>query len=271
MSTAYPTVGRDASAHFPKSQKRYDMSHTDDFDDLDEEYQPAAAPASKASSAVPVELGEVACDGCGVFIAADTDECPHCGEMRDGALLLERPLEPTAKPASAGALPPQDAPAAPKRPWGRPKRQKAPLSPEEEQVKAERLKRRDDLGKVLELLDPGSGCAEGDPPVVDYQLADVTKVRATPLLRVPRLSGRGGVGSALVVRAQEYTGLTGGEPYSYALLYSEFHDAGSHRKRTRGVTIRESEVYEVIRVLTEWKASLNDIDTAIDISGDDDE
>src|SRR4029077_4133886 len=86
----------------------------------------------------------------------------------------------------------------------------------------ERPNQRAEVGRFIELLAPAS-LVPDDPPLREEPLSDVSRVRAKPLLRLPRLSGTGNSGTCLVMRGMHYPGLLGGEPRDYALLYVEFH------------------------------------------------
>jgi hypothetical protein len=86
-------------------------------------------------------------------------------------------------------------------------------TPEEQVVYEERRAQRGRMLAAVEALSPALAIS-GDPPVRDLggALRDVSHAReVAPLLRLPRASGQGGPGSALVASARDYDGASGGE------------------------------------------------------------
>jgi hypothetical protein len=105
--------------------------------------------------------------------------------------------------------------------------------------------------RALDALSPALPTPD-DPPVRETgsALTDVSHARElAPLLRIPRVSGRGLPGSALVVTARDYDGNNGGASGPYVLVHVEFRDGSGFRCRTQGVAIRGRELREVADAL----------------------
>jgi hypothetical protein len=135
--------------------------------------------------------------------------------------------------------------AAPKR-----RRAKRELTPEELQAKEERRAWRMAKLRALEALSPALPL-EGESVRETDGVIEITKaLELAPLLKLPRLSGKGGPGSSLVVSHRSYDGMGGGSAMTYAVLFAEFHDRSGYRARTRGVTVRLEELRQVAAALT---------------------
>jgi hypothetical protein len=144
-------------------------------------------------------------------------------------------------------------------PGGRAKRK---LTPEEKTVKEQRDARKGAMLRALEAMTPAL-VHESDPALRDArELIDVSLARsAKPLLELPRLSGRGFPGSALVLSAREYDGANGGEDHGpYVLACATYHDGASFKCRTRGVAIRREELRPVATTLARYADELDGID-----------
>lgn len=150
---------------------------------------------------------------------------------------------------------------------GGPRRRPAPgerrrpeRTPDEQAIVDQRRAEKDRMLRALEALSPALS-AEGDPPIKEQPPIDVTHARVrdteATTLRTERPSGRGGPGSALVVRLGYYDGNSGGEAGERATLYAEFADNGGHRWRTRGAAVRRSELRQVARVLVAYADELD--------------
>jgi hypothetical protein len=142
---------------------------------------------------------------------------------------------------------------------GRPKRR---LTAEEKAIRDERHARKGAMLRALEALTPAL-VHESDPALRDArELIDVSRARsAKPLLELPRLSGRGFPGSALVLSAREYDGANGGEDHGpYVLACATYHDGASFKCRTRGVAIRREELRPVAAMLARYADELDGID-----------
>jgi hypothetical protein len=138
-------------------------------------------------------------------------------------------------------------------------KRRAPLTPEAQAVLDQRKQDRAWMRRALEALSPAL-VVEGDPSLRELgsALTDVSRAReVAPLLRLPRVSGRGGPGSALVVSARDYDGASGGEPGTYVLLCVEFHDGAAHKCRTRGVAVRRDDLRPLARALTKYADELD--------------
>lgn len=138
------------------------------------------------------------------------------------------------------------------------RRQRTPLTPEGQAVLDQRRQDRAWMRPALEALSPAL-VVEGDPPVRDVggALRDVSRARlVAPLLRLPRLSGRGGTGSALVASVRDYDGDSGGEPGPYVLVHVEFFDGAGHKGRTRGVVVRRDDLRPLASALREYADEL---------------
>jgi hypothetical protein len=139
------------------------------------------------------------------------------------------------------------------------RRRRVPLTPEEQAVLDQRKHDRAWMRRALEAISPAL-VVEGDPPLreLGIPLTDVSRAReGAPLLRLPRLSGQGGPGSALVASARDYDGASGGEPGTYVLLCVEFHDGAAHKCRTRGVVVRRDDLGPLARALTAYADELD--------------
>jgi len=142
-----------------------------------------------------------------------------------------------------------------------PRRRRRELTPEEQAVVDERAarKRLDSarLVAVLEALSPGL-VTPADPPLRELgrPLRDVSRAReAAPLLRLPRLSGSGGPGSALVASERDYDGDNEGAAGPYVLLHVEYHDGQAFRCRTRGVRLLPTDLPPVALALAKRTTS----------------
>jgi hypothetical protein len=154
-----------------------------------------------------------------------------------------------------------DDPSRPRR------RRRRERTPEEQAVCDERRAQRGRLLAAVEALSPALA-APGDPPVREgAPLIDVSCAReVAPLLRLPRASGQGGPGSALVASARDYDGASGGEPGSYVLACVEYHDGAGFKCRTRGVALRRGDLRPVAAALLAYADALDARDAA---TGDD--
>jgi hypothetical protein len=133
-----------------------------------------------------------------------------------------------------------------KSPW-----RKRELTPDEQRVRDERLSLRRRSVAALEALSPAL-VVDGDPPLREpHELIDVSRARElAKLLEVPRLSGQGLPGSALVVSSRDYDGTNGGEDHGpYVLVCTTFHDGAAYKCRTRGAAIRRAELRPVAAAL----------------------
>jgi hypothetical protein len=147
-----------------------------------------------------------------------------------------------------------------------PRRQRRTPEEQEEarRVREERKAQRARMLAALDALSPAL-VAPGDPPLRETgtALADVSRAREVrELFRLPRLSGTGGPGSALVGTARPYDGGNGGEAGPYALVYAEFSDAQGFRCRTRGVAIRRPGLRPVAAALLAYADELDARDAA---------
>jgi hypothetical protein len=141
-------------------------------------------------------------------------------------------------------------------------RRRRALTPEEQAVVDQRREDRAWMRRALEALSPAL-VADGDPPLRELGklLTDVSRAReVTPLLRVPRPTGQGGPGSALVASARDYDGGSGGEPGRYVSLFAEYFDGGAHKCRTRGVAVRREALRPLGRVLIQYADELDALD-----------
>jgi hypothetical protein len=130
------------------------------------------------------------------------------------------------------------------------RRAKRELTPEELQAKEERRQWRMAKLRALEALSP-SLPLEGESVRETDGVIEITKaLELAPLLKLPRLSGKGGPGSSLVVSHRSYDGMGGGSAMTYAVLFAEFHDRSGYRARTRGVAVRVEELRQVAAALT---------------------
>ena len=139
-----------------------------------------------------------------------------------------------------------------------PRRRRRVQTDAERAVVVERKAQRARMLAALDALSPAL-IASGDPPLRETgpALADVSRAReSATLLRLPRLSGTGGPGSALVVTGRDYDGRNGGEATHYVLVHAEFHDGAGFRCRSRGVAIRAAELPAVARALLEYATAL---------------
>jgi hypothetical protein len=127
--------------------------------------------------------------------------------------------------------------AEPKRKGGK-RQPPRPLTPEEEETKRERESYRRTKRQVLEGMCPALA-VEGDRMNPIDDVIETTGARErNVLLRLPRASGLGWPGSALVVSRREYLGGVGGEARDYVLLFIEATDNSGRRFRAgRGVTL----------------------------------
>jgi hypothetical protein len=144
-----------------------------------------------------------------------------------------------------------------KSPW-----RKRELTPDEQRVRDERLSLRRRSLVALEALSPAL-VVEGDPSLREpHELIDVSRARElAKLLELPRLSGQGLPGSALVVSARDYDGTNGGENHGpYVLLCPTFHDGVGYKCRTRGAAIRRVELRPVAAALTAEADRLDALD-----------
>ena len=133
------------------------------------------------------------------------------------------------------------ATAAPKR-----GRKPKPLDVEGERIRLEREEFRRREVEAISRIDPACE-VEGDAPVV-WRVPNVAAVEQTGILiSLPRSSGRGLTGSAIVAAAREYdgTGPRGGEPRQYVSVHTTFRDHGGHLRRTIGVAVHASELRAV--------------------------
>jgi hypothetical protein len=129
---------------------------------------------------------------------------------------------------------------------------------EARRVREERKAQRVAMFRALDALSPAL-VVEGDPPLRETgpALADVSHAReVAPLLRIPRVSGRGLAGSALVATARDYDGGNGGDAGPYVLVHVEYRDGAGFRCRTRGVAIRGPELRELARALLEHATAI---------------
>ncbi len=127
-------------------------------------------------------------------------------------------------------------------------RRKRELTPEEKTVREERRVHKRQMRGALEALSPAL-VADGDT-LRDEGVIDISHAREVrPLLHLPRRSGRGAPGSALLLRACDYDGHNGGAAGPYVLVCTEFHDGHGYRCRTRGVAIRAADLRQVIDAL----------------------
>jgi hypothetical protein len=119
--------------------------------------------------------------------------------------------------------------------------------------------RRDRQTAILEALSPALASPDGPPLREQSGLIDISGAREIPeLLRIPRLSGRGGPGSALVLVARLYDGMTGGEAHAYCTLFTAFSDRQGFCARTRGTAIHVSDVAPLIAALEAFAAAAKD-------------
>jgi hypothetical protein len=140
-----------------------------------------------------------------------------------------------------------------------PKRRRAAreLTPEELQAKEERRQWRTAKLRALEALSPALPI-EGETVHDKDGVIEITKaVELTPLLKVPRTSGRGGPGSSLILSHRAYDGMGGGEAKTYAVLFAEYHDFHGYRCRTRGVAVRHEEMRAVASALVSLADALD--------------
>ena len=130
-------------------------------------------------------------------------------------------------------------------------RRKRELTPDELRVRDAKIAHNRAVRASLEALSPAL-VVDGDPSLREpNELIDVSKARElAKLLEVPRLSGRGLEGSALVVALRDYDGANGGEDHGpYVLVCATFHDGPGYKCRTRGAVIRRPELRAVAAVL----------------------
>ncbi len=119
-----------------------------------------------------------------------------------------------------------------------------------------RIARRDRQSAILECLSPASASPDGPPVREQSGLMDISGARDVPeLLRIPRDSGTGNPGSALVLVARDFDGLTGGTARVYATLYTSFADGAGFKARTRGTAIRLEEIAPLIAALEAFAAA----------------
>lgn len=119
--------------------------------------------------------------------------------------------------------------------------------------------RRDRQAAILEALSPALASDDGPPLREQSGLIDISGARDVPeLLRIARDSGTGNPGSALVMVARLYDGMTGGTAHTYATLYTHFCDRNGFACRTRGTAIRLEEVAPLIAALEAFAAAAKD-------------
>jgi hypothetical protein len=122
---------------------------------------------------------------------------------------------------------------------------------ERDRVLADRKAQRSWMRALANLLCP-SLVAEDDPTLHERGPIDVSRARAVkPLLRLPRVSGQGYEGSALVADWRDYDGNNGGEPREYVRLAVEFFDGAGHKGYFPPVAVRGSEWRALGRMFTE--------------------
>jgi len=140
-------------------------------------------------------------------------------------------------------------------------RQKRVLTADEQRVRDEKIAHNRALRVALEALSPAL-THESDPPLREVrELIDISRARiVVPLLELPRRSGRGLPGSALVISSRDYDGTNGGDDGAYVLVCVTFHDGGSFKCRTRGAAIRRVELRAVASALLTEADRLDAID-----------
>jgi len=133
----------------------------------------------------------------------------------------------------------------------KPKLGRRTLAPEEQRVRDERIAQRRAMLSALEALTPALVTTDDAALREPCELIDVSRARElAKLLELPRLSGRGLPGSALVIALRDYDGMNGGEDHGpYVLVCATFHDGASYKCRTRGIAIRRPELRAVAAVL----------------------
>jgi len=119
-----------------------------------------------------------------------------------------------------------------------------------------RAARRDRQVAILEALSPSLATPDGPPVREQSGLLDISGAADVPeLLRIPRTSGTGNDGSALVLVARLYDGLTGGEARAYCTLFTSFADGAGFTCRTRGTAIRREEIPALVAALEAFAAA----------------
>lgn len=119
--------------------------------------------------------------------------------------------------------------------------------------------RRDRQAAILEALSPALASPDGPPLREQSGLLDISGAREIPeLLRLPRTSGTGGPGSALVLVARDFDGLTGGDARVYCTLFASFADGQGFTCRTRGTAIRLEEIPALVAALEAFAAAAKD-------------
>lgn len=118
--------------------------------------------------------------------------------------------------------------------------------------------RRDRQATILEALSPALASPDGPPLREQSGLLDISGAADVPeLLRIPRTSGTGNDGSALVLVARLYDGLTGGEARAYCTLFTSFADGAGFTCRTRGTAVRREEIPALVAALEAFAAGLD--------------
>jgi hypothetical protein len=140
-----------------------------------------------------------------------------------------------------------------------PRRRRTPEEAAEAmRVREERAELRRAEVAALRTLDPACE-TEDDPPVVWRTPARLGGEPRGILLDLPRVSGRGRVGSRFVLAARRYDGAgpNGGHAHDYVSAFVIFRDGAGYERRSVGVAIHSSELREVARALLEFATAID--------------